>query len=52
MRIVAGEIYRLRELKQNALVENAEREEKRQRIIEMAELLDRSQENWKITMNS
>ena len=34
---VADEIYRLRELKQNALVENAEREGKRQRIIEMAE---------------
>lgn len=29
---VAEEIYRLRELKQNALIENAEREGKRQRI--------------------
>ena len=37
---VANEINRLRELKQNALVENAEREGKRQRIIEMAEFLD------------
>nr|WP_241421363.1 DNA recombinase [Candidatus Contubernalis alkalaceticus] len=36
----ADEVYRLRELKQIALVENAEREGKRQRIIEMAELLD------------
>ena len=32
---VADEIYRLRELKQNALAENAEREGKRQRIVEM-----------------
>ena len=38
---VADEIYRLRELKQNALVENAEREGKRQRILEMSELLDK-----------
>ncbi|WP_241423427.1 hypothetical protein [Candidatus Contubernalis alkaliaceticus] len=37
---MADEIYRLRELKQNALIENAEREGKRQRIIEMAEFLD------------
>lgn len=41
---VADEIYRLRELKQNSLVENAEREEKRQRIIEMAEFLDEQPE--------
>ena len=33
---VADEIYRLRELKQNALVENADREGKRQRIAEMS----------------
>lgn len=37
---VAGEIYRLRELKQNALVENAEREGKRQRIAEMTAFLN------------
>ena len=36
---VADEIYRLRELRQNALVENAEREGKRQRIAEMTEFL-------------
>jgi len=36
---VADEIYRLRELKQNALVENAEREGKRQRIAEMTDFL-------------
>lgn len=37
---VADEIYRLRELKQNTLVENAEREGKRQRIAEMTEFLN------------
>ena len=37
---VADEIYRLRELKQNALVENIEREGKRQRIAEMTDLLN------------
>jgi len=37
---VADEIYRLRELKQNALVENAEREGKRQRIAEMTDFLN------------
>jgi hypothetical protein len=37
---VADEIYRLRELKQNALVENAEREGKRQRIAEMNDFLN------------
>ena len=37
---VTEEIYRLRELKQNALVENAEREGKRQRIAEMTDLLN------------
>ena len=37
---VANEIYRLRELKQNALVENAEREGKRQRITEMTNFLN------------
>jgi site-specific DNA recombinase len=42
---VADEIYRLRELKQNALVENAEREGKRQRIAEMTAFLnEQSQE--------
>ena len=37
---VADEIYRLRELKQNALVETAEREGKRQRITEMTTFLN------------
>ena len=37
---VADEIYRLRELKQNALVENIEREGKRQRIAEMTAYLN------------
>ena len=37
---VADEIYRLRELKQNALVEKAEREGKRQRIDEMTTFLN------------
>ena len=37
---VADEIYRLRELKQNALVENVEREGKRQRITEMTDFLN------------
>ncbi|OIJ17345.1 recombinase family protein [Anaerobacillus alkalilacustris] len=37
---VADEIYRLRELKQRALVENAEREGKRQRIEEMTAFLN------------
>ncbi|WP_243834795.1 DNA recombinase [Exiguobacterium sp. AT1b] len=37
---VADEIYRLGELKQNALVENAEREGKRQRIAEMTDFLN------------
>ncbi|WP_353948445.1 resolvase [Sporolactobacillus sp. Y61] len=37
---VADEIYRLRELKQNALVENAEREGKRRRISEMTDFLN------------
>ncbi len=37
---VADEIYRLRELRQNALVENAEREGKRQRIAEMKRFLN------------
>ncbi len=36
---VADEIYRLRELKQNTLAQNAERQGKRQRIEEMAEFL-------------
>jgi DNA invertase Pin-like site-specific DNA recombinase len=36
---VADEIYRLRELKQNILAENAEREGKRERIEEMVEFL-------------
>jgi len=37
---VADEIYRLRELKQNILAENAEREGKRERIAEMTEFLN------------
>jgi len=37
---VAEEVYRLRELKQNALVENTEREGKRQRIAEMTVFLN------------
>lgn len=37
---VADKIYRLRELKQNALVESAEREGKRQRIAEMTDFLN------------
>jgi DNA invertase Pin-like site-specific DNA recombinase len=37
---VADEIYRLRELKQNALVEDAEREGKRQRIAEITDFLN------------
>ena len=37
---MADEIYRLRELKQNALVENIEREGKRQRIAEMTDFLN------------
>ena len=41
---MADEIYRLRELRQNALVENAEREGRRQRIAEMTEFL-REQSN-------
>jgi soluble P-type ATPase len=36
---VADEIYRLREIKQKALSENAERQGKRQRIVEMEEFL-------------
>jgi site-specific DNA recombinase len=37
---VADEIYRLRELKQNVLIEEAEREGRRQRIDEMKEFLN------------
>ena len=37
---MADEFYRLRELKQNALVENAEREGKRQRIAEITDFLN------------
>lgn len=37
---VADRIYRLRELKQNAQVQNAEREGKRQRIAEMTDFLN------------
>ncbi|MGI6537834.1 MAG: hypothetical protein ACOX22_05775 [Caldicoprobacterales bacterium] len=36
---VADEIYRLRELKQNILAENAEREGKRERIAEMMKFM-------------
>ena len=38
---VADEIYRLREMKKNSLVENAEREGKRQRIAEMTDFLNK-----------
>lgn len=37
---MADEIYHLRELKQNTLVENAEREGKGQRIAEMTDFLN------------
>ena len=37
---VADEIYRLREMKKNSLVENAEREAKRQRIAEMTDFFN------------
>ena len=37
---VADEIYRLRELKQNILAENAEREGRRERIADMTEFLN------------
>lgn len=37
---VANEIYHLREQKQNALIENAEREGRRQRIAEMTTFLN------------
>lgn len=37
---IADEIYRMRALKQNALVESAEREGLKQRIQEMREFLD------------
>lgn len=37
---VADEIYRLRDLKQNTQVQNAERQGKRQRIEEMTEFLN------------
>ena len=37
---VVDEIYRLREMKKNSLVENAEREGKRQRIAEMTDFLN------------
>lgn len=38
---VADEIFRLREIKQNALAENAERQGKRQRIAEIEEFLSK-----------
>ena len=41
---VEDEIYRLRELKQSALVESAERDGKRLRIIEKDEFLDEQPE--------
>lgn len=43
---VADEIFRMRELKQNALLENAERHGKRQRIVEMEEFL--SGQNYRL----
>ncbi|KZL92873.1 recombinase family protein [Clostridium magnum] len=45
---VADEIYRLRELRQNALVENAEREGRRQRIAEMTEFLSEQSNRLKV----
>lgn len=42
---VANEIYRLREIKQNALVQNMERQGKRQRIEEMTEFLNEHTSN-------
>jgi len=45
---VADEIYRLRELRQNALVENAEREGRRQRIAEMTEFLSEQSNQLKV----
>ena len=38
---MADEIYRLRELRQNTLVENAKHEGKRQRIAEMTTFLNK-----------
>jgi DNA invertase Pin-like site-specific DNA recombinase len=43
---VANEIYRLREQKQNALIENAEREGRRQRIAELTDFL--KEQSWKL----
>lgn len=40
--------YRLREQKQNALVENAEREGRRQRIAEMTEFLSEQSNRLKV----
>ena len=40
---MADEIYRLRELRQNTLVENAKHEGKRQRIAEMTTFLNKQQ---------
>ena len=45
---VADEIYRLRELRQNALVENAEREGRRQRTAEMTEFLSEQSNRLKV----
>jgi site-specific DNA recombinase len=42
---VTDEIYRLRELKQNIPIENAEREGKRERIAEMADFLNGQEKN-------
>ena len=43
---VANEIYRLRKQKQNALIENAEREGRRQRIAELTDFL--KEQSWKM----
>ena len=43
---VANEIYHLREQKQNALIENAEREGRRQRIAELTDFL--KEQSWKL----
>lgn len=43
---IAEEIYRLRDLKQNALVASAEREGLKKRIAEMREFLDSQRKSW------
>ena len=43
---IAEEIYRLRDLKQNALVASSEREGLKKRIAEMREFLDSQRKSW------